>query len=136
MTAHARQAARLGAGGLALLFAFTTLYVTAFHAPRAKGLDVGVVGSAAQATQLQSALDVRARGALDVRRFGSVAQARGALLALADQLPDPRQHRVDVGLSFPHARTVARRRPGRTGAIAGPFAHTGDPAGARARARA
>jgi hypothetical protein len=79
--AHARKAARLAAGGLALLFAFTTLYVAAFHAPRAKGLDVGVVGTAAQATQMQSALDVRARGAFDVRRFGSVSGARAALLA-------------------------------------------------------
>jgi hypothetical protein len=78
--AHARQAARLGAGGLALLFAFTTLYVAAFHAPRAKGLDVGVVGAAADAKQLQSSLDVRARGAFDVRRFDSVSQARAALL--------------------------------------------------------
>lgn len=59
--------ARLGAGGLALLFAFTTLYVAAFHTPRAKGLDVGVVGSAAEAAQLQSALDVRARGAATAR---------------------------------------------------------------------
>jgi hypothetical protein len=81
LDAQARQVAGLGAGGLALLFAFTTLYVAAFHAPRAKGLDVGVVGSAAQATQLQSALDVRARGAFDVRRFDSVAQARAALLS-------------------------------------------------------
>jgi hypothetical protein len=81
ISAHARQAARLGAGGLALLFAFTTLFVVAFHAPRAKGLDVGVVGSAAEATQLQTALDVRARGAFDVRRFASVPEARAALLS-------------------------------------------------------
>jgi hypothetical protein len=78
--AHATQVARLGAGGLALLFAFTTLYVAAFHAPRAKGLDVGVVGTPAQAAQLQSALDLRARGAFDVRRYDSVSQARTALL--------------------------------------------------------
>jgi hypothetical protein len=78
--ASARQVARLGAGGLALLFAFTTFYVLAFHAPRAKGLDVGVVGTRAQAAQLQSALDRRARGAFDVRRYDSESQARAALL--------------------------------------------------------
>src|ERR671934_297522 len=76
----AAAVARFVIAGLALLFAFTTLYVAAFHAPRAKGLDVGVVGTAAQATQLQSALDVRARGAFDVRRFDSVSHARSALL--------------------------------------------------------
>jgi hypothetical protein len=78
--AHARQVARIGAGGLVLLFAFTTLYVAAFHAPRAKGLDVGVVGTGVQAARLQSALDARARGAFDVRRYDSVSQARSALL--------------------------------------------------------
>lgn len=78
--AHAALVARIGAGGLALLFAFTTLYVAAFHAPRAKGLDVGVVGTPAQAAQLQSALDLRARGAFDVRRYDLVSQARAALL--------------------------------------------------------
>lgn len=78
--AHATQVARIGAGGLALLFAFTTLYVAAFHAPRAKGLDVGVVGTRTQAAQLQSALDRRARGAFDVRRYDLLPQARAALM--------------------------------------------------------
>lgn len=67
-------------GGLLLVFAFTGMYVAAFHAPRAKGLDVGVVGTTAQATQLQSALDVRDRGAFDVRRYDSESKARAALL--------------------------------------------------------
>jgi hypothetical protein len=79
--AHAAQVGRIGAGGLALLFAFTTLYVAAFHAPRAKGLDVGVVGTPAQAAQLQSALDRRTRGAFDVRRYDFASQARAALVA-------------------------------------------------------
>jgi hypothetical protein len=78
---HSAEVARLGAGGLTLLFAFTTLYVAAFHAPRAKGLDVGVVGGAAQATRVQSALDAGARGSFDVRRYDSEAAARAALLA-------------------------------------------------------
>jgi hypothetical protein len=77
---HGREGGRIVLGALLLLFAFTTLYVAAFHAPRAKGLDVGVVGTAAQAKQLQSALDVRARGAFDVRRYDTEAQARAALL--------------------------------------------------------
>jgi hypothetical protein len=77
---HTALLARIGIGGLALLFAFTTLYVAAFHAPRAKGLDVAVVGGAAQATQLQSTLDAGARGAFDVHRYASGAQARAALL--------------------------------------------------------
>jgi hypothetical protein len=41
---------------------------------------VGVVGTAAQATQLQGELDARARGAFDVRPYDSVPQARAALL--------------------------------------------------------
>jgi hypothetical protein len=67
-------------GGLVLLFAFTVLYVAAFHAPRAKGLDVGVVGTPAVAEQAQSRLDAAARGAFDVRRFASEPDARRALL--------------------------------------------------------
>jgi hypothetical protein len=75
-----REVVGIVLGGLLLVFAFTGLYVAAFHAPRAKGLDVGVVGTPAQATQLQSALDVRDRGAFDVRRYASESQARSALL--------------------------------------------------------
>jgi hypothetical protein len=67
------------AGGLVLLFAFTVLYVAAFHAPRAKGLDVGVIGSPAIAAGVQSRLDAADRGAFDVRRFDSEAAARDAL---------------------------------------------------------
>src|SRR5215217_6343419 len=76
---HAREVARIVLGGLVLLFAFTALYVAAFHAPRAKGLDVGVVGSAAQASALQSALDLRSRGSFDVRRYDTESQARTGL---------------------------------------------------------
>src|SRR5690242_4620868 len=43
-------------GGLTLLFAFTALYVAAFSTPRAKGIDVGVAGTPAQAARLQVAL--------------------------------------------------------------------------------
>lgn len=75
-----RSAARLVAGGLVLLFAFTVLYVAAFHAPRAKGLDVGVVGSAPVAATVQSRLDSADRGAFDVRAFATERDARQALL--------------------------------------------------------
>ena len=67
----ARAVARIVLGGLALVFAFTAIYVAAFHAPRAKGVDIGAVGTPAQAARLQSALDAGARGAFDVERFGT-----------------------------------------------------------------
>jgi hypothetical protein len=67
-------------GGLGLLFAFTVLYVAAFHAPRAKGLDVGVVGPPGVAAQVQGRLDAADRGAFDVRRFAGEPAARRALL--------------------------------------------------------
>jgi hypothetical protein len=75
-----REIARIVLGGLALLFAFTALYVAAFHAPRPKGLDVGVVGPPTDAALFQRALDERDRGAFDVRRYATEAQARSALL--------------------------------------------------------
>jgi hypothetical protein len=78
--ADARAAARLALGGLVLLFAFTALYVTAFHAPRPKGLDIGFVGTPAQALRAQRALDAAADGGFDVRRYPSEAAARAALL--------------------------------------------------------
>jgi hypothetical protein len=71
---------RLVAGGLVLLFLFSSLYIGAFHAPRAKGLDVGVVGGPEQASAIQSALDRTDRGAFDVRRYANEDQARTALL--------------------------------------------------------
>jgi hypothetical protein len=72
-----RIAARAVLGGLVLLFAFTALYVTAFHSPRPRGLAVGVVGTPRQAARVQRALQVRG---FDVRRYDSEAQARSALL--------------------------------------------------------
>jgi hypothetical protein len=74
-----KPVARIVAGGLALLFAFTALYVTAFHAPRPKGFDVGVVGPPAAAVQLQTALDRGDRGAFDVRGYDTESEARTAL---------------------------------------------------------
>ncbi|MGZ6645777.1 MAG: hypothetical protein ACXVFT_28555 [Solirubrobacteraceae bacterium] len=78
--ADARAAARIVLAGLVLLFGFTALYVTAFHAPRPKGLDVGYVGTSAQAARAQGALDAVARGGFDVRRYADESHARAALL--------------------------------------------------------
>jgi hypothetical protein len=78
--AAVRPVATALAGGLAMLFASTALLVAAYHAPRAKGLDVAVVGAPAQAALVQSRLDAAARGAFDVRRFATEAPARAALL--------------------------------------------------------
>jgi hypothetical protein len=71
-----KPAARLTIAGLVLVFAFTTLYMAAFHAPRPKGLDVAFVGAPAQAATVQRTLG----GAFDVHAYGSEAQARAALL--------------------------------------------------------
>jgi hypothetical protein len=76
----ARAVARLVLGGLVLLFAFTALYVTAFHAPRPKDLDVGFVGTPGQAARAQAALDAAVPGGFDVRRYPRESVARGALL--------------------------------------------------------
>ena len=75
-----RAAARFVLAGIVLLFAFTALYVTAFHAPRAKGVDVGVVGAPALAARMQTALDAAGPGSFDVHRYDREAEARAALL--------------------------------------------------------
>jgi hypothetical protein len=80
LRADARAAARIMVAGLVLLFGFTALYVTAFHAPRPRGVDVGVVGTPAQAARAQSALDRAAPGGFDVRRYAGEPDARAALL--------------------------------------------------------
>ena len=90
---------RIVGGGLVMLFAFTAIYVAAFHAPRAKGFDVGVVGTPAAATQLQSALDGEDRGAFDVRGYDTERDARSALL-------DTDVHAVVAGRSHPRRRGV------------------------------
>ena len=65
-----KLAARLTLAGLVLVFAFTALYVEAFHEPKPRGVDVAVVGPAPE-------LDPQA---FDVHRYASEAQAREALL--------------------------------------------------------
>jgi hypothetical protein len=65
-----KLAARLTLAGLVLVFAFTALYVEAFHEPKPRGVDVAVVGPA-------PGLDPHS---FDVHRYASEAQARAALL--------------------------------------------------------
>jgi hypothetical protein len=94
-----KLAARLTIAGLVLVFVFTTLYVAAFHAPRAKGVDVAVVGGPTQAAALQSALDAHDRGAFDIRPYGSEEAGREALLDTQVRgvvIPDPGRERVLV----------------------------------------
>jgi hypothetical protein len=99
LRADARAVARIVLGGLVLLFAFTAVYVAAFHAPRPKGLDVGVVGTRAQAAAAQSALDGADRGGFDVRRYDTEPRARAGLLDTdvhAVLVPGPTGDRVLV----------------------------------------
>lgn len=80
LTAHARHVAKPVVIGLVLVFAFTALYVTAYQSPRPRGLQIGVVGTPAQASAVQRGLDARADGAFAVRRYASESTARRALL--------------------------------------------------------
>src|SRR4051794_22028159 len=103
-----RRTAPIVAGGLTLLFAFTAIYVAAFHAPRAKGFDVAVVGSPAQARQIQGALDAAGRGAFDVRRYDTERDARDALLDTDVHgvlVPGPASDRIEVAQAFGAAPT-------------------------------
>jgi hypothetical protein len=112
-----RIVARPVLGGLVLVFAFTALYVTAFHSPRPRGLDVGVVGSPQEATRVQRALDQRASGAFDVRRYDGERQARTALLD-TDVRGVVAGHRILVARAFGvvPTQTVAQALAGATGA--------------------
>ena len=126
LAADARAAARLALGGLVLLFAFTALYVTAFHAPRPKGLDIGFVGTSAQAVRAQRALDAAADGGFDVRRYPSEAAARAALLDTTVRgvvVADAPRERVLVAQALGAAPTETVTR-----ALLGLSARTGAPA--------
>jgi hypothetical protein len=123
--AGARLVARIVLGGLLMVFAFTALYVAAFHAPRAKGYDIGMVGSPAQAARLQSALDVAAPNGFDVRRYDTEQQARAALLDTDVHgvlVPGARADRILVAGALGTAPTQAL-----TGALTGVTAAAGNP---------
>jgi hypothetical protein len=126
LRADARAAARLVLGGLVLLFAFTALYVTAFHAPGPRGLDVGFVGTPAQAARAQTALDAVAHGGFDVRRYASATDARAALLHTDVRgvlIAGAPRNRVLVAQALGAAPTEAV-----TGALRGIAAAAGSPA--------
>jgi hypothetical protein len=124
--ADARAAARIVVAGLVLLFAFTALYVTAFHAPRPRGVDIGFVGAPAQAARAQSALDAVAPDGFDVRRYADEPAARAALLNT--------DVRGVVVTGAAHDRILVAQALGAaptqtvTGALVGLAAHTGAPA--------
>jgi hypothetical protein len=120
------RVARIVLGGLTMLFAFTALYVAAFHAPRAEGFDVGVVGAPARAASLRRQLDAEDRGAFDVRRYDTEAQARAALLDTEVHgvlVPGAARDRVLVAQAFGVAPTEAV-----TDALRGAAAATRTPA--------
>jgi hypothetical protein len=120
------RVARIVLGGVTLLFAFTALYVAAFHAPRAKGFDVGIVGTPARAAWLRTELDATERGAFDVRRYDTEAHARAGLLDTDVHgvlVPGAGSNRVLVAQAFGLSPTEAV-----TNALRGAAAATGTPA--------
>lgn len=74
-----RVVARLLAASTIAVFAFTAVFVEAFHAPRPHRLTVGVVGSPSAADRIQSQLDARSPGAFRVRAFTTESSGRDAL---------------------------------------------------------
>src|SRR5689334_4445852 len=117
--------ARIVLGGLLMVFSFTALYVAAFHAPRAKGYDIGMVGSPAQAARLQSALDDASPNAFDVRRYDTEPRARAALLETDVHgvlVPGARADRILVANALGATPTQAL-----TGAFTGVAAAAGKP---------
>jgi hypothetical protein len=107
---NVRVAARIVGGAVAVLFLSTILYVSAFHAPRPRSYDVGVVGPAAAAASLQDALDGSNRGAFDVRGYDTEFEARAALLDTKVHgvfMPRPRGDRILVAQALGMAATQA-----------------------------
>jgi hypothetical protein len=70
---------RLVAAAVVLLFACTPVFVEAYHAPRLRGLRIGVVGSPGTAARVGAELDALAPGSFRVRDYPSEAAARRAL---------------------------------------------------------
>ena len=125
IAADARAAARIVLAGLVLLFAFTALYVTAFHAPRPRGVDIGFVGAPGAGRAGAGRLDAVAPGGFDVRRYADEPAARAALLdtdvrgVLVAGVPRDRSSWL---------RPWARRRRRPSPARSSRWPHTGAPA--------
>ncbi|MGZ4330670.1 MAG: hypothetical protein ACXVXL_22005 [Solirubrobacteraceae bacterium] len=64
---------------LAVLFAMTSIYVEAFHAPGPRSVPIAVVTTPSGAARVQRALDRSAPGAFEVRGLDTEAQARNAV---------------------------------------------------------
>jgi hypothetical protein len=64
---------------LAVLFAMTSIYVEAFHAPGPHRVPIAVVSAPSGAASVRRALDRSVPGAFDVRRLDTEAQARDAV---------------------------------------------------------
>ena len=114
---------RIVLGGLVLLFAFTSLYLAAFHAPRPRA-STSASSARPPSGAAAAALDP-ARGAFDVERYATERAARRALLdtdvhARARRRPHPRRRgarrRADRdGLTRAPGRRARRDRPATCG---------------------
>ena len=76
---HVGEVARPVAAALVALFAFSAIFVEAFHAPQPHRLGIGVVGSGATAGRTQRVLDAQAPGAFHVRGYADEAAGRHAV---------------------------------------------------------
>src|SRR6266851_1899601 len=74
------EVARPVAAALVALFAFSAIFVEAFHAPRPHGLGIGFVGGAARASRIQRVLDAQAPGGFHVRGYADEAVGRHAVV--------------------------------------------------------
>jgi hypothetical protein len=66
---------------LFFIVGFCLCYIAAFHAPHPHDVPVAVVGSSSAAADLQTGLDDARPGVIDVRAYGSAAEAEEAVLA-------------------------------------------------------
>jgi hypothetical protein len=97
------------AAALVVLFAMTSIYVDAFHAPQPRDVPIAVVGTPANAARIQLALDRSAPGAFEVRRLASDAQARHAVAhaeVRAALIPGARGDRAYVARAFGVSETL------------------------------
>jgi hypothetical protein len=98
------------AAALLVLFAMTSIYVAAFHAPQPRGVPIAVVASPANASRIQMALDRSAPGAFEVRHVASDAQARHAVAHAEVRgalIPGARGDRAYVARAFGVSETLA-----------------------------
>jgi hypothetical protein len=98
------------AAALVVLFAMTSIYVEAFHAPSPRDVPIAVVTSPANASRIQLALDRAAPDAFAVRRLDTASQARHAVAhaeVRAALIPGARGDRAYVARAFGVTETLA-----------------------------